>query len=195
MNSYHPQRDEGAMAMGGDPAGYACRNRIVEWQCTLILLCLGATAAIWPESITNTQSAFKYLQSLSITPFFFSWTCLFIGSVRFAALYFNGRGLPLSARIRAAGAIFGAVVFAHLAWSLAFLYKDRHSLSLSVCVFVILSGVEVYSTLRAGADVNDKAGKARSDGPNRTIVARIITRDTSESGPSGLGAVRPPDAP
>jgi hypothetical protein len=168
--------------MGRDPAGYACRNRVVEWQCTIILLSLGLTAAVWPESITSEQSAFKYLQGIGVTPAFFSWTCMMIGFIRTGALYFNGRGLPLSARIRAVGAIFGAVVFAHLGWSLAFIYKDRNSLSLSVCVFVILAGVEVYSTLRAGADVNDEDGSG-GGGSKRTIVARILTRDTSESEP------------
>jgi L-asparagine transporter-like permease len=167
-------------------AGYACRNRIAEWACALIILNFGLTCLVWPTTIAD--GAFRYILALGVTPFFFTWTNILAAVLRITALYYNGRGLPWSARCRAVGAIFGSVVFAHMAWCLAFLYKDRHSLSLFVGVCIVLAGVEVYSALRAGADVNEN-NKMGYGGSRRTLVARIITNDTTESQPS----VRPSD--
>lgn len=182
---YSSQGNENALC--DPPAGFACRNRIIEWACAMMMLNFGFTCMLWPETIINGH--FRYLLATGVTPTIFIWTCLTIGTVRTFALIFNGRGLPWSARIRAITAILGGVVFGILAWCLAYLSKDTTTPSLSVGVYLILAGLEVYTTLRAGADVNEKPYKEE-----RALVARIITNDTTH-GATGLSSVRSPDSP
>lgn len=134
-------------------AGSACRNRVVEWVTTAMLLNFSLTAFASPATIA--EGSFRYLLVIGLTPFVMQWSCLIVGVCRLGALYFNGYGLPWSARVRAVCAIFGAVVFAHMSLALAFLTKDTVTWSLGVGVYAILSATEIYSCLQAGTDAND----------------------------------------
>src|SRR5262245_18740809 len=138
---------------GISPAGAQCRNRVVEWMATAMLLNFSITAFATPHTIE--QGAFRYLLVIGLTPVVMQWSCLAAGLLRVVALYFNGRGLPWSTRVRAVCAIFGAVIFAHMALSLAFLTKDTKTWSLGVGTHVILALTEIYTCLRAGADINE----------------------------------------
>jgi hypothetical protein len=173
-----------------NPAGLNCRNRVIEWVCTAILLGYALNTLIWPETIAHGN--FRYLIAIGVTPVLFFWSCLFIGTIRAVALVFNGRGLPWSARLRAVGAIFGSVVFAHLALMLAFIVKDGNPLPLGFWTHAILAAGEMYSCLRAGADVNEN---------NLRAVVRVSTRIVSSDGykhPNDTNVVdaltRPPNA-
>jgi amino acid permease len=178
--------------MGRSPAGYACCNRGTEWACTLMLIGWGMTCLISPDTIG--KGAFRYLLAIGVTQYAFTWFCIVVGLVRLVALIFNGGGLPWSARVRAMTAILGGVAMAHLAWCLAFLSKDTGVISIGVITYIILAGVEIFSATRAGADVNEK-NAVGATGSKRSIVARIITNDTTEREPTGLASVRGPGHP
>jgi hypothetical protein len=132
-------------------AGPACRNRVVEWMCTFMLLNFGVTIFMTPQTLE--QGSFRYMVALHVTPMLFASAATIVGLVRVAALYFNGWGLPWSARVRALCAMFGAAVFGLLGLSLVFLTKDTGWLSIGAGTHIALCVVELYSCLRAGADV------------------------------------------
>jgi hypothetical protein len=95
------------------------------------------------------------------------------GTIRTIALAFNGAGLPWSARVRALCAIFGAVVFGHLALTLAFIVKDGNPMPLGFWTHGFLVLAEMYSCLRAGADVNEAFYRRT----NPCLSARIVATD------------------
>jgi hypothetical protein len=135
-------------------AGNFCRNRVVEWLCAIMLINFGLTCALSPSTLS--VGSFKYLTALGVTPFLFTAANAGIGIVRVMALYFNGYGLPWSARVRALCAIYGACVFGVMGLSLVYLTRDTGVLSLGAGTHFALALVELYSCLRAGADVADK---------------------------------------
>lgn len=137
-----------------DPAGARCVNRVVEWMVAAMMLNFAATTFFFPGTIA--VGSFRYLPAIGVSAeIFVVWTGL-TGGAHVLALYYNGRGLPWTARGRALCSIFEACTFAAMAWCLAFLTKDTHEPSLGVGTHLALAGVALYSCLRAGADVNEK---------------------------------------
>jgi hypothetical protein len=158
--------------MNVNPAGINCRNRVIEWVCTGILLGYAADIFFWPNAISGGN--FRYLIQIGVTPQLFFWSCFLVGCARAIALFFNGKGLPWSARLRALCAIFGAVVFGHLALTLAFIVKDGNPMPLGFWTHGLLVLAEMYSCLRAGADVNEASYKR----PNPVLSARIVSTES-----------------
>lgn len=140
--------------MGSAPAGEMCQNRIVEWLCAWMLLNFAGTIYTSPDTLAT--GSFRYITALGITPDSFAFACGIVGLLRVTALYFNGYGLPWSARVRALSAIFGALVFSLMGLSLVFLTRDTGTLSIGAGTHFILAAGELYSCLRAGADVTEK---------------------------------------
>jgi hypothetical protein len=157
-------------------AGLSCRNRVVEWLCAIMLLNFGLTTTLTPETLG--QGSFRYMIALNITPALFASITLLVGVVRVSALYFNGYGLPWSARIRALCAMFGAAVFGIMGLSLVFLMKDTGWLSLGAGTHFALCGVEFYSCLRAGADV---AENYRRIAMATTLEQELVRRDNGRT--------------
>jgi hypothetical protein len=135
-------------------AGPRCRNRTIEWLTSAILVSFAITTLITPATIQF--GAFKYMLALGITPRLFICTCLLLGCSRLCALYYNGRGLPWTAMIRAVGSILGAITFGFMSLSLAFLTFDTGTISLGVGTHALLACAEIYSCLRAGVDANER---------------------------------------
>jgi hypothetical protein len=135
-------------------AGSFCCNRVVEWLCAVMLINFGLTCALTPDTLA--VGSFKYLTALGVTPAAFTVGTLGVGIVRIMALYFNGYGLPWSARVRALCAIFGACLFGVMGLALVYLTRDTGVLSLGAGTHFALAVIELYSCLRAGADVADK---------------------------------------
>ena len=132
--------------------GPRCRNRALEWFTNGILLSFAFIMLVTPLSLE--KGAFRYVIDIGISASVFKWSCLVFGLTTCLALYYNGRGLPWTARIRAVCAVFRAIVFGHLSLSLAYLTKDTGTISLGVGTHALLACAEIYSCLRAGADVN-----------------------------------------
>lgn len=148
-----------------------------------MLLNFSITTIFSPETLA--RGSFKYLLDIHFTPEVFAGACGVAGIVRMIALYFNGYGLPWSARVRALTAIFGAVIFALMGLALTFLTKDTYTVSLGAGTHFLLAVVELYSCLRAGADVNEKlrrnavldaarSGDARHNGGSRGGPSSVL---------------------
>jgi hypothetical protein len=150
--------------MTANYAGDRSRNRIVEWLCGAMLINFSFISLLSPDTLA--AGSFKYITVLEVTPNIFGWSCGIVGVVRCLALYYNGWGLPWSARVRALCAIFGAAVFGVLGLSLVYLTRDTGTLSLGIGTHFLLALVELYSCLRAGADV--------VEGTRRGVMHRTI---------------------
>jgi hypothetical protein len=137
-----------------NPPGHRCKNRAVEWLAAMLLLSFAFTTTLSPQTID--EGSFAYLTLLGIDPMSFALATMTVGLARVFGLYFNGYGLPWSARVRAGGALMGALVFALMGLSLGFRTKDAGLLPLWTIAHFILSGFELYSCMRAGADVYEK---------------------------------------
>lgn len=149
---------------GRTEAGDRCNNRKLEWLTALMFINFAVTTAIWPDTIS--KGAFKYLNVFGLSPIMMVCLLGAFSYMRVMALYYNGRGLPWSARARFVCSVFGVYIFGHMALALAYLKTETGELSLGVGTHVILAGAELYSCLRAGADVNEK----RKTGPIETVV-------------------------
>jgi hypothetical protein len=122
---------------------------------TLMLLNASVTLLVWPDTLE--AGAFKYLLAMGFVPGMFGSALLSISIFRILALIFNGRRLPWSARVRAFGAMVGVYVFAHLTFALFVLaMKETGEPSISIGTYALLACGELFSCLRAGADVNEK---------------------------------------
>lgn len=146
-------------------AGLRCRNRIIEWVCAAMLLNFGATTLLMPQTLAN--GSFRYILAIGVPPIAFALACSFVAIVRMIALYFNGMGLPLSARVRAVCSIFGAAVFGIMGLSLLYLTQDIAALPLGAGTHFILAAAELYSCLRAGADVVENTHRAVVTGAHK----------------------------
>jgi hypothetical protein len=170
-------------------AGPHCRNRMIEWTCAAILLGYAIVVIIWPTTIAGGN--FRYLLQVGIGPFQFIIPCLILGLARMAALYFNGQGLPWSARVRAVGAIGGGIIFATMALMLGAVTRDGLPLPLGCVTHAALAVIEMYSCLRAGADVaekeiSDAIAKRRSNVP---VVVVSVERSTADHGVNAVDAL------
>jgi hypothetical protein len=154
------------MPYSSPPPGDRCKNRAVEWLAALLILSFALTTLLSPRTLD--EGSFMYITYLGFTPLGFAAVTTTVGLARVFALYFNGYGLPWSARVRAVGAILGALVFALMGLSLAYLSKDVELLPLWTLAHFILSGFELYSCMRAGADVYETH---RRDAVARAIAA------------------------
>lgn len=134
--------------------GDRCKNRAVEWLAALLILSFALTTMLSPRTID--EGYFVYVTFMGFSPMGFAVVTMTVGLARVFALYFNGYGLPWSARVRAVGAILGSLVFALMGLSLAYRAKDVELLPLWTIAHFILSGFELYSCMRAGADVYEK---------------------------------------
>jgi hypothetical protein len=162
-------------------AGERCKNRIVEWVTTVMLLNFGLTTFVSPDTLMD--GSFRYMVALGFSPTTFAWGCGLVGVVRACALYYNGYGLPWSARVRALTAIFGAVLFALMGLSLVYLTRDTATLSLGAGTHFTLAAAELYSCLRAGADVTEKYRRDAVLNASRFVDGlgdQLVTLDNAE---------------
>lgn len=131
-------------------AGHRCRNRAIEWLTTCMMLGIAVSIAVTPQTVA--RGSFRYLLELGLTPAGLAVFFFLVGIARALALYLNGRWHPYGPRLRAGGALFGAMIWALMALALAYLTFETGTVSVGVPVYACLAGAEIYSCLRAGAD-------------------------------------------
>lgn len=162
--------------MGYTMAGRNCRNRVVEWLCAFILLNFALTSLFMPETIET--GSFRFISEIGVSPFWYILSLMTVAAIRLTALIFNGQGLPWSAVLRAVCAIFGGVVFAHMAWVLLY-FTDDNGVAGS---YALLAVAECFSCMRAGADVNELRNKKYTLGGGPQLVPTIVAVEVVSSG-------------
>lgn len=133
-----------------NPPGAQCRNRLFEWVMTVAMIGVAVIMIVSPRSIE--VGAFRYTLVLLGSPLLMTVFFALVGGFRAFALWGNGK-LKHGPRLRAAGAVLGALMWAQMALALVFLTGDTGTLSVGIPVYAALSGGEIISCYRAMRDV------------------------------------------
>jgi hypothetical protein len=126
-------------------------GRLFEWGMAFAMLCLSVEIFVWP--LTLGASAFRYLAIVVNTEnvglLFFA-----VSLSRGIALIVNGRSDVYGPRVRALGALAGAVIWAQMLVALFVLMEEMKSPpSPGIPVYFALTMCELISCYRAATDV------------------------------------------
>ena len=126
------------------------RDRALEWFSALVMLSWSATLALPGDTLAG--ESFAAFRRLGMTEIAWAWAFGVAGSARVAALYINGRW-PTTPLIRMAGALFGALSWAQIAWLIAAgaLIKAGAA-STGIGVYALLALADLFSIFRAAYD-------------------------------------------
>ncbi len=129
-------------------------GRLFEWVMSIAMVLLAVQTFIWPQ--TMAQSAFYWMVSF-IPDGFVGLFLLGIGVCRISALIANGRSMKFGPRVRAVGALAGAVMWSQfcLALAMPFLWSGRPEPSPGIPFWFMFTLAELYSAYRAAGDVRD----------------------------------------
>lgn len=126
-------------------------GRLFEWGMAFAMLCLALEIFVWPATIG--ASAFRYIAVVVRTG---NLGCLFfiIAIARGVALIINGRSAVYGPRVRAVGAMAGAVIWAQMLVALFILIAETQSPpSPGIPIYFALTVCELISCYRAATDV------------------------------------------
>lgn len=137
--------------------GFLLTCRLFEWVMTFIMLGMACTIVYAPETIG--KSAFRYMLVIVASPLAIGMFFWIVGAVRVVALLLNGHSPLWGPRLRAIGALGGALIWAWMAVALIYLTNDTGSPSLGIFNWVGLAAGEIISCARAGADVRTNPGR------------------------------------
>lgn len=125
-------------------------GRLFEWTMALTLILLGTELLAWPDTVQ--AHSFRYavwaFRSDNVAALF-----LLLGLARTAALVANGRSYVYGPRVRAFGALIGALIWSQMFVSLLMLLPRSSAPSPGLPVWFILTLGELYSSYRAATDV------------------------------------------
>lgn len=131
-------------------------NRLFEWTMSLSMVLLSVEIFLWPRTLD--ASAFYWL--VQVMPSGAVGIFLFcVGVARLAALFVNGRSMMYGPRVRAVGALAGAVMWAQFALALLmpFVMSEKAIPSPGIPFWFLFTFAELYSAYRAAGDVRDRS--------------------------------------
>jgi hypothetical protein len=129
-------------------------NRLFEWGMVFAMLLLALEIFLWPD--TMSESAFKYL-SATVSPGNLGLFFLVVGVARGIALIINGRSHLYGPRVRAIGALGGAIIWAEMVWALLMLLTETNVPSPGIPIYLSLTVCEMISSYRAATDVRNRS--------------------------------------
>jgi hypothetical protein len=128
-------------------------NRLFEWGMVFAMLLLALEIFLWPA--TMSESAFRYLAA-TISPENLGAFFLVIGLARGAALIINGRSNIYGPRVRAIGALAGAIIWSQMVSALLMLLTETSVPSPGIPIYLSLTICEMISSYRAATDVRNR---------------------------------------
>lgn len=130
------------------PPGTRCKNRAIEWLMLYAMAGIVLVLLFSPKAIE--ASRFFLLTEFGITQTAILVYTAAIACVRAMALYWNGL-LPGGYLVRAICSVAAAVIWGNMALALA-VTSTAEAFSMSVPVFAVLCGGELFSFYRALID-------------------------------------------
>lgn len=131
-------------------------GRLFEWGMALAMLCLAVEIFVWP--LTLGASAFRYL-AVVVNTQNVGFLFFFVAIARGVALIVNGRSDVYGPRVRALGAMAGAVIWSQMLVALFVLMSEVSSPpSPGIPVYFALTICELISCYRAATDVRFRNG-------------------------------------
>ncbi len=124
-------------------------GRLFEWTMATAMVLLAVECFIWPETLN--ASEFFWLTTLMPTSLIGAFLLVF-GVARFAALVANGRSLVYGPRVRALGALAGAVLWAQFDLALIAAFTVSRPPSPGIPFWLVFTLAELYSAYRAASD-------------------------------------------
>ncbi len=123
-------------------------GRTFEWFCASNMLGQGLLVFFYPIALE--KSAFKYLaiDGRVLTLLFVTF-----GVARFAALFVNGRSAEFGPRVRIAGCLVGAFVWAQMTIALVLLSLETGYPSAGIPNWGLITAWELAAAYQAGTDV------------------------------------------
>lgn len=131
-------------------ANYYFDGRLFEWVMSVSMVLLALEIFIWP--VTLKASAFQWV-TLVINSQFIGVVLFFAGWFRVLALVANGSSLAIGPRVRAVGALFGAVIWFQFGLALVYLSVEQNFPSPGVPFWFMFTLAELRITYRAVLDV------------------------------------------
>ena len=132
------------------PLSYYFDGRLFEWVMSSSMVLLAAEIFIWPETLK--ASAFQWATQVMSSDF--------VGIVMFAAGWFrclaliaNGNSYVIGPRVRAIGAIIGAVMWVQFGTALVKLSVEQHFPSPGIPFWYMFTVAELRIAYRAVLDV------------------------------------------
>jgi hypothetical protein len=131
-------------------------GRLFEWTMAVSMVLLSFEIFLWPQTLG--ASAFHWLV-LFLPSGFVGVFLLFVGVARLVALFINGRSLEYGPRVRAVGALAGAVMWAQFALALLmpFVTNEKAIPSPGIPFWFMFTFAELYSAYRAAGDVRERS--------------------------------------
>lgn len=124
-------------------------GRLFEWVMALAMTLLAIETFVWPRTLE--ASAFYWL--ITVMPSSFIGVFLFVfGVARMGALIANGRSTVYGPRVRALGALAGAVMWAQFDLALIASYSIKGPPSPGIPFWFTFTLAELYSAYRAASD-------------------------------------------
>jgi hypothetical protein len=124
-------------------------GRLFEWVMATAMVLLAVETFIWPQTLN--ASAFHLLTTLMPTSFIGVFLLVF-GAARCGALIANGRSAVYGPRVRALGAIAGAVLWAQFELALLAAFTVKGPPSPGIPFWFTFTLAELYSAYRAASD-------------------------------------------
>ena len=129
---------------------YYLDGRLFEWVMSLSMVMLAIEVLVWPETLR--ASEFQWLTQV-MSPDFVGAILLAAGWFRCLALLANGSSLVIGPRVRAIGAIIGAVMWVQFATALVKLSIEQHFPSPGIPFWYMFTLAELRIAYRAVLDV------------------------------------------
>ena len=131
-------------------------GRLFEWTMSIAMIFLAFEIFIWPRTLE--ASAFYWLVIVMPSELVGIFMLL-VGMSRAIARVINGRSPLYGPRVRAVGAVAGAVMWAQFALALAmpFVMNERAIPSPGIPFWFSFTLAELYSAYRAAGDARDRS--------------------------------------
>ena len=126
-------------------------SRLFEWHASMILIGIGVLL-LWPGEMAR-YGTFQSLYEQGLSEAVMGSIFMSVGVARFVALLANGHVGPIGPRIRATGALLGAVVWVQLSCSLLSEANRTGRVSIGIVVYASLALCDLISCWRATLDV------------------------------------------
>lgn len=132
-------------------------GRLFEWVISIIMVMLGIQLLIWPEL----HVAASFVELLKVMPASaIAWFLFTFGIARVGALVANGRSTFYGPRVRAVGAVAGALLWLQFAYSLienmdSDVLGALGAPALGIPFWIMFALAELYSAYRAETDARE----------------------------------------
>jgi hypothetical protein len=130
------------------------RTRLFEWATTFMMFGIAEILLLNPASMET--SGFRLLREGGLSSVSLGIFLMVFATARVGGLWANGVWPRYGPRLRAVGAVGGAVVWGQMALALVWWSLDNNRAMIGIPIFVVLAVGELICCYRAAFDVRTK---------------------------------------